>query len=378
LEITVKTPVTEMLGIEFPILAFSHCRDVVAEVTRAGGFGVLGATAHTPDALAVDLQWIKDQVGGKPFGVDVLLPSKHAAPDTAKGPDPLDKRYYDFVNELLARYGVEPLDPENESRPVGAFGELTDPEALATKLLDVAFEYDIGLIASALGSPPPALVSEAKSRNVVVAALAGKVQHAERHVAAGVDLVVAQGYEAGGHTGEVSTMVLVPEVVDAVAPVPVVAAGGIGRGRQMAASLALGAGGVWCGSVWLTTTEAETHPVVKERFLEARSDQTIRSRARTGKPARQLVSAWTEAWQQPDAPPTLPLPTQYRVAEPALYRAHHSAEAGNDAARQLATYFVGQIVGSMNTVKPTRQVVFELIDELIDAVNSINTQLGDH
>lgn len=371
-----KTTVTEMLGIEFPILAFSHCRDVVAEVSRAGGFGVLGATAHTPDALAIDLRWIKDEVGGRPFGVDVLLPTKHDLPSEAGRPDPVDERYWAFVNELLARHGVDPITPE-ERAPAGAFGELTDPEGFADKLLDVSFDFDISLIASALGPPSPALVDAARSRDVTVAALAGKVQHAERHVAAGVDLVVAQGYEAGGHTGEIATMVLVPEVVDAVAPVPVVAAGGIGRGRQMAASLALGAAGVWCGSVWLTTLEAETHPVVKERFLGARSDQTVRSRARTGKPARQLTSAWTEAWETADAPPTLPLPTQNRISEPAIWRAHHSAEAGNDAAKQLATYFVGQIVGTMNTVKPTRQVVFELIDELIDSVDQLNAQLAD-
>jgi NAD(P)H-dependent flavin oxidoreductase YrpB (nitropropane dioxygenase family) len=371
-----RTAVTEMLGIEFPILAFSHCRDVVAEVSRAGGFGVLGATAHTPDALAIDLRWIKDAVGDKPFGVDVLLPTKHDEPPDAGRSDPVDARYWDFVNELLSRYGVDPIEPDQRT-PTGAFGELTDPEGFASSLLDVAFDFDISLIASALGPPSPALVDAARSRDVTVAALAGKVQHAERHVAAGVDLIVAQGYEAGGHTGEVATMVLVPEVVDAVAPVPVVAAGGIGRGRQMAAALTLGATGVWCGSVWLTTQEAETHPVVKDRFLQARSDQTVRSRARTGKPARQLVSAWTDAWNAPDAPPPLPLPTQNRLSEPAIWRAHHSAEAGNDAARQLATYFVGQIVGSMNTVKPTRQVVFELIDEMIDSIHSVNTALAD-
>src|SRR5213079_3521519 len=144
--------------------------------------------------------------------------------------------------------------------------------------------------------------------DVRVAALAGKPQHAERSLARGVDLIVAQGTEAGGHTGEISTMVLVPEVVDAVSPTPVLAAGGIGNGRQIAASLALGAQGVWCGSVWLTTEEAETHPIVKEKFLAASSSDTVRSRASTGKPARQLRTAWTEAWDSPDNPDPLPMP----------------------------------------------------------------------
>lgn len=371
-----RTAVTEMLGVEFPILAFSHCRDVVAEVSRAGGFGVLGATAHTPDQLAVDLAWIRDECGDKPFGLDVLLPTKHATVGEGGGGTEIPQEYWDFVNGVLAHHGVDPIGPETVRKGDGSgFGELTDPEAFASKLLDVSFDFGISLIASALGPPPPSLVEAARAHDVVVAALAGKVQHAERHVNAGADLIVAQGYEAGGHTGEVATMVLVPEVVDAVAPVPVVAAGGIGRGRQMAASMALGAAGVWCGSVWLTTNEAETHPVVKQRFLEARSDQTVRSRARTGKPARQLVSAWTEAWQQPGAPATLPLPTQNQLAEPALFRAHHSAEAGNEAATALATYFVGQVVGTMNKVKPTRQVVFELVEEFIDAIAGVNTQI---
>jgi NAD(P)H-dependent flavin oxidoreductase YrpB (nitropropane dioxygenase family) len=172
-------------------------------------------------------------------------------------------------------------------------------------------------------------------------------------------------------------MVLVPEVVDAVAPIPVVAAGGIGRGRQMAAALALGAQGVWCGSVWLTTEEAETHPVVKEKFLTATSSDTIRSRARTGKPARQLRSAWTSAWEQPDAPSPLALPTQYRISEPALSQIEKASLAGNEGARQLATYFVGQIVGSMNQVKTSRRVVLEMVDEFIDAINALQEQMTE-
>ena len=371
-----RTAITEMFDIEFPIVAFSHCRDVVAAVTKAGGLGVLGATAHTPEALGVDLKWIQDEVGSKPFGVDVLLPVKHASADDGRGDDPVTPQHREFVNKLLAAHDLEPLPEKTEpSEQRMGFVSLTDPEDYAQKLLEVSFDFPIKLVASALGPPPPSLMDAARTHDVRVAALAGKVVHAERHVAAGVDIVVAQGYEAGGHTGEIATMVLVPEIVDAVAPVPVLAAGGIGRGRQIAASLALGAEGVWCGSVWLTTEEAETDPVVKEKFLAAGSADTVRSRARTGKPARQLRSAWTDAWEQPGAPEPLPLPTQYRISEPSLQRSQKAALAGNQKARQLATYFVGQIVGSMNQVKPTKRVMLEMVEELIESFEAMQAKL---
>ena len=352
-------------------------RDVVAAVSRAGGFGVLGATAHTPDALAIDLQWITDEVRGAPFGVDVLLPVKHATQAGAGG-DPVPEEHRRFVDQVLSSHGLEPLTPMPATlNQTGGLAGLLDPEDFARRLLEVAFEFPIGLVASALGPPPPGLIETARGHDVRIAALAGTVTHATRHAAAGVDLIVAQGYEAGGHTGEISTMVLVPEVVDAVAPLPVVAAGGIGRGRQMAAALALGAQGVWCGSVWLTTEEAETEPVVKEKFLAATSADTVRSRARTGKPARQLRSAWTDAWEAAGAPAPLPLPTQFQISEPALASSAKAAQAGNERARDLVTYFVGQIVGSMNQVKPARRVVLEMIDEFIESTETLFAKLSD-
>ncbi|MDR3650687.1 MAG: nitronate monooxygenase, partial [Acidimicrobiales bacterium] len=293
-----RTKVTEMLGVEFPILAFSHCRDVVAAVTKAGGFGVLGAVAHTPDQLDVDLAWIEEQTRGGRYGVDILLPANYAGAEEG-GLDAdavrqlLPAAQQEFLDDILRRYDVPEIPAD--------LREGTGRNALANvaakgygPLLDVAFAHDIALVASALGPPPPALISRAHDAGVAVAALAGTVTHAQRHQAAGVDVIVAQGTEAGGHTGEIATMVLVPEVVDAVAPTPVLAAGGIANGRQIAAALALGAEGVWCGSVWLTTEEAETHPAVKQKFLEASSRDTIRSRSLTGKPARMLRSAWTD------------------------------------------------------------------------------------
>src|SRR5436309_1651352 len=353
--------VSEMLGVEFPILAFSHCRDVVAAVTNAGGFGVLGAVAHSPDQLEVDLTWIEEQVRGRPYGLDLLLPQKYAGADEG-GIDRetvrqlLPPEQQAFVDDILRRYGVPDLDDETKGMIFRSGASLSISPKGYEPLLDIAFAHRIRLVASALGPPPPALIERAHANDVVVAALAGNRVHAERHQAAGVDLVVAQGTEAGGHTGEISTMVLVPEVVDAIAPTPVLAAGGIADGRQIAAAMALGAEGVWCGSVWLTTEEAETQPAVKEKFLHASSGDTVRSRSLTGKPARMLRSAWTDEWERPDTPEPLPMPLQSALVAEAQARIHRSAHHKGSGAEQLDTYFVGQVVGTMDRVKPARQV----------------------
>lgn len=369
-----RTRVAELLGVEFPICAFSHCRDVVAAVTNAGGFGVLGAVAHSPQRLRSELTWIEEQTGGKPFGVDLLLPPRYVGSerggiDAAQVYHLLPEEHRAFVDDLLARYGVAASDEQTRT-PSGGLN--VSPKGYEP-LLDVAFAHDIRLIASALGPPPSDLVERAHDNNVLVAALAGTTVHARRHVAAGVDLVVAQGTEAGGHTGEVATMVLVPEVVDAVAPVPVLAAGGIARGRQVAAALALGAEGVWCGSVWLTTEEAETVPAVKEKFLAAGSSDTVRSRSLTGKPARMLRTAWTDEWERPDSPAPLGMPLQSALITEPQIRINKAAIQPDAKARELATYFVGQVVGSLDRVRPTRAVVLDMVEEFIDTVGRLES-----
>jgi NAD(P)H-dependent flavin oxidoreductase YrpB (nitropropane dioxygenase family) len=376
----VKTRVTDMLGVEFPILAFSHCRDVVAAVTRAGGFGVLGAVAHTPEQLDVDLTWIEEQTKGGRYGVDLLLPAKYAGADEG-GIDAdavrqlLPASQQEFVDEILRRYGVPelPADMAGSQRNVLANVASKGYEPL----LDVAFAHDMALVASALGAPPPGLITRAHEAGVAVAALAGNLSHAERHHAAGVDVIVAQGTEAGGHTGEVSTMVLVPEVVDAVAPTPVLAAGGIGNGRQIAAALALGAEGVWCGSVWLTTEEAETHPAVKQKFLTATSRDTIRSRSLTGKPARMLRSSWTDEWEGADSPGALPMPLQSALVAEAQLRISRAASTEGSGAQKLANYFVGQVVGQLDRIRPARQVVLDMMTEYAEVAQRFADQVAE-
>ena len=375
-----RTRVAELLGVEFPICAFSHCRDVVAAVTNAGGFGVLGGVVHSPERLEIDLGWIEAETKGRPFGVDLLLPTKYEGAERG-GLDReavrqlLPAEQQRFVDDILRRYEVPPL-PEDVAPAQSPVDLMRISPKGYEPLLDVAFAHRIHLVASALGAPPPALIERAHAAGVHVAALAGNVAHAERHRAAGVDFIVAQGTEAGGHTGEIATMVLVPDVVDAVSPTPVVAAGGIATGRQMAAAIALGAEGVWCGSVWLTTEEAETQPVVKQKFLRASASDTVRSRSLTGKPARMLRSAWTDEWDGRDAPDPLAMPLQGALIAEAQRRIARSA-ASTPGAEQLANYFVGQVVGRLDRVRPARQVVLDMVNEYADVVQRFAAEALD-
>lgn len=378
-----RTRVTDMLGIDFPIFAFTHCRDVAAAVTNAGGFGVLGAVAHSPEQLDVDLAWIREQTRGRPFGVDLLIPRKYAGAESGglelgSLKDMVPAEHREWLEELLDRYGIPPLpppSPDSQRDRRGMAAMRVDPKSMAP-LIDVAFQHKVNLIASALGTPPDWLIERAHAAGIPVAALAGRIDHAERHKAAGVDIIIAQGTEGGGHTGHIATMVLVPQVVDAVAPTPVLAAGGIASGRQMAAAMALGAEGVWCGSVWLTTIESETTPVIREKFLAATSADTVRSRSLTGKPARMLRSAWTDAWEAPGAPEPLPMPLQGVLVADAQRRIHRVAHKPESGARDLVTYFVGQVVGQMNAVKSARDVVREMVEEFVDAMERMNCLLG--
>jgi NAD(P)H-dependent flavin oxidoreductase YrpB (nitropropane dioxygenase family) len=367
----------EMFGIEFPIFAFTHCRDVAAAVSRAGGMGVLGALAFSPDQLEIELNWIDEHVDGKPYGVDVVMPVKsvdreQGLSDTKSLATDLygmiDQEHWDYAEKILADHNIPPL-PEDEE-PAGSDplsqGVLGWTAATGSPLIDIALAHPIKLLASALGPPPPEVIDRAHEQGVKVAALIGRVQQAIRDVQQGVDIIIAQGYEAGGHTGEVASMVLIPDVVDAIAPVPVLGAGGIGSGRQMAAAMALGASGVWTGSIWLTTSESDMSPVVLDKLLHATTTDTVRSRAMTGKPARMLRTAWTEAWEAPESPGTLPMPLQFILNSKAMRRI---ARSGN---KEMAGMPVGQIVSRMNEVKSCRDVIFEMIEEYIDVTERIH------
>ncbi|MGH3556224.1 MAG: nitronate monooxygenase [Mycobacterium sp.] len=376
-----KTPICEMLGIDFPLFAFSHCRDVVAAVTNAGGFGVLGASSHTPEDLEHELTWIDDHVYGKPYGVDIVCPEKFEGKGLNLTSEQIaamvPAQHRDYVAKLLSEHGIDLHELGDE--PFQMFQTLSD--TIGEELLDVSFRHPIKLIANALGVPPQFMIERAKAESVPVAALVGAKEHAVKQVRAGVDVLVAQGTEAGGHCGEVTTMVLVPDVIEAIRPireVPVLAAGGIVTGRQVAASVALGAAGAWTGSVWLTTEEAETAPHTVQKMLAASSRDTVRSQGRTGKYSRQLKSAWTDAWAaEAKGPGALPMPLQSVISENVLRRVDILAENGNKGAQDLATYFVGQGVGLMNKVKPACEVVREMIEDYLDAVERVAGSLED-
>ena len=372
-----KSVVCEMLGIEFPLLAFSHCRDVVAAVSRAGGMGVFGAVRYSPEQLRQELTWIDAHCGGKPYGVDLIVPNqfegKGEERDTVDLVKTLPRSHREFISGVLQEHNIDgdALDEEENGRL--NFARNLE-EAGAADMLDVAFSFPIRLIANALGTPPRVMIDQAKSRDVPGAALVGTRVHAVAQIAAGVDILVAVGGEAGGHCGDISTMVLIPEVVSVAGDTPVLAAGGIVTGRQMAAAMAMGAAGAWCGSVWLTTLEAEPSPVIKEKLLSATSSDTVRSRSRTGKPSRQLRSPWTDAWEQGGQVP-LPMPLQSLLVEPALLRIDKLAQNGHAGARDLATYWVGQGVGLMNQEQTAAAVVQEFKADFLDACERLTSSL---
>jgi NAD(P)H-dependent flavin oxidoreductase YrpB (nitropropane dioxygenase family) len=245
---------------------------------------------------------------------------------------------------------------------------------MARSHVDIALKHRPVLIANALGTPPNDVIEQCHAAGLKVAALAGAPKHAVSHVANGVDIIVAQGYEAGGHTGEIASMVLTPDIVDAVGPdVPVLGAGGIGSGRQIAASLSLGAQGVWTGSIWLGTEEYRnlaSNTGWETAFLRATSSDTVRTRIYTGKPARLLKTKWTEAWAEEGAPAPLPMPLQNLLVSDA----HNRINASGDP--DVISMPVGQIVGRMNEVRPVAEVMADLVAEFEATVKKLDNIAG--
>jgi NAD(P)H-dependent flavin oxidoreductase YrpB (nitropropane dioxygenase family) len=368
-----RTEICEKLAIEFPIFAFSHCRDVVAAVTRAGGLGVLGAVGFTPEDLEVELTWLDEHLGDRPYGVDIVIPSSYegmgiedmtpAELETELAKHiPQDHR--DFGAKILADHGVPELPEGKKHHELLGWTATT-----AAPQVEVILRHDKArLVANALGTPPADVVEEIQESGRMVGALCGSVKHALRHRDAGLDFVVCQGTEGGGHCGEVASVVLWPQVVDAVAPLPVLAAGGIGDGRQVASALAMGAQGAWTGSLWLTVEEADVPPEQMQTYLDATSHDTVRSRSFTGKPCRMLRNDWTDAWEGDDSPGALPMPLQMMVALDAVQRGHMYPEAAKDVNFNP----VGQVVGQMNSIERASDVVQRLVTEYLDACERLN------
>lgn len=369
------TELSKMLGIKYPIFAFSHCRDVVAAVTNAGGIGIYGGALNTPEQVEIDIRWIEQQVEGKPYGIDLMLPSKFVDLSEEEMQRHIPKEHINFLDKMMDRFDVPPLD-ENAGQQHGLLGEAKFTPEQNAAIIELIFKYNPKVFVSALGTPPPEVVERCHAKGMLVGALAGKAKHALRHKNAGLDFVVAASYEAGGHTGEIGSIVLIPEVVDAVAPMPVLAAGGIGRGRQVAAALALGAQGVWCGSVWLTSTESDLLPVVKEKLLAAQSDDTARTKFFTGKPARFLRSEWVDEWEKEGAPEPLQTPLQTALIGNYIERISAKAASGKidtgTGAGRLISSPVGQIVGAMNASLSVREIIRDMVEEMASATIQLN------
>jgi NAD(P)H-dependent flavin oxidoreductase YrpB (nitropropane dioxygenase family) len=357
-----RTAATELLGIEVPIFAFSHCRDVVAEVSKAGGFGVLGAGYFTREQLQEELRWIDAHVGGKPYGVDILMPNEHVPLGTVKvDVNSLPQEQTLFLRKLLDDAGVPPLPAGEAEKMIQAeLAKVNMTREESEALLDVCLEHPVKMIVNALGIPSREQVDRMHAHGIKVGALVGKVEHALKQKEANVDLLIAQGAEAGGHTGTISSMILWPQIIEAVAPLPVLAAGGIGRGSQMAAAMAMGAAGVWCGSIWLATKQSDLLPEEKERLFEGKAEDAIQSRSRTGKPVRVLRSKLTDAWEKPGAPPYLPMPLQTLASMEARLRIQRGR------AKDFMSPPVGQVVAMMNEETTVRQIVQDMLTEFAD------------
>ncbi|HEY9313846.1 nitronate monooxygenase family protein [Williamsia sp.] len=367
-----RTSLSDEFGIQYPIFGFTPSEHVAAAISRAGGLGVLGCVRfNEAEELDATLDWMRENTDGKPFGVDVVMPAKIPTEGSQIDLDAMiPPEHRAFVERTLDDLGVPPL-PDGDRVNAGVLGWL---HSVARSHVDVAMTHadkygQIKLIANALGSPPDDVIANVHSHGVKVAALAGAKEHALRHVAAGVDLVIAQGYEAGGHTGEVTSMILWPEIVDAVGDTAhVLAAGGVGSGRQIAAALAMGTSGVWMGTYWLTAAEYQLGvrgagpSVVQQAILNATSKDTVRRRIYSGKPARLLKTKWTDAWDAPGAPEALPMPLQnILVAE-----AHARISAADDPG--VVAMPAGQIVGRMNAITPTAELIDDLVSEYDVAV----------
>ncbi|MGY4098209.1 NAD(P)H-dependent flavin oxidoreductase [Nocardia sp. R16R-3T] len=367
-----RTEICDRLGIEFPIFAFTHCRDVAAAVSNAGGLGVLGAVGFTAEELAVELAWLDDHVHGG-YGVDLVIPSKYEGkgiddltPEQleAKLAELVPQRHRDFAETLLNEHNVPHLpEGEHHNQLLGWTATTVAPQ------IEVILRHPKAkLVANALGTPPPDVVEQIQGSGRLIGALCGSVKHALNHKRAGLDFVVCQGTEGGGHCGEISSMVLWPQVVDAIGDMPLLAAGGIGNGRQVAAAMAMGAAGAWTGSLWLTVEEANVPPAQMQTYIDASSHDTVRSRSWTGKPCRMLKNDWTEAWEAPENPDPLPMPLQMMVALDGVKRGHRYPEAAKDVNFNP----VGQVVGMMNKVERCADVIARLINEYVEACDRLN------
>src|SRR5579885_1115895 len=362
---SLHTTICDILGIEYPVIlagmgptagrggGAAATAPLVAAVSNAGGLGVLGGAGSTPEQLREEIRKVRS-LTDKPFGVDLLLPSNivrqpagaNGVGGAADWRSQIPQEYWDAIDGLKVQFGIPDVQREGPA-PAGGAWRIEDQ-------VQVVLDERVPVFASGLGNPAP-YVPRCRELGIKVIALVGNVKNAWRVADAGVDVVVAQGHEAGGHTGRIGTLALVPQVVDAVAPVPVVAAGGIGDGRGLAAALALGAHGVWCGTAFLATEEANIAPLQKRKIVEANEEDTRVTRLYSGKTMRNITNPLIEAWDALNIK-ALPMGLQ------GLLIADLLAGIRSAGKEELLMNAAGQISGLVGGLRPAKAVLDEIVD----------------
>ena len=350
-----RTPVCRQLGIAHPIFGFSHSVDVVVEIARAGGYPVLGLAREMPHEIPHILQELDSRMQGRPYGVDLMLPV--AVPRTGSIDEVracLPVGHQQFVQELRQRFGVRP--PEQPS----FFTTQVRSEDLFESQIEQVLASNATGVATAIGLRAD-LIERARARGKTTFSLVGSVRHAQKALALGVDVLVAQGYDAGGHTGSVGTFSLVPQIVAAAGNTPVLAAGGIGNGGQILAAIGMGAQGGWLGTLWMAARENHTPPALLERLIRSGSEDTVITRAHSGKPCRVVRSEWIDAWAAEGAPEPLPMPLQQALTGDVFASIHEH----NDA--RLIYEAAGQSVFAIREETTVERQMQTLVDEMSHA-----------
>ncbi len=372
-----QTEFAKKLGLDVSIFAFTHCRDVVVAVSKAGGIGVLGAVGYSPAQLKEELDWIDEHIGDHIYGVDTAIPQKYEGMEETSADklvemiqSAIPEEHRKFAQGLLTDHHV-PEWPEGDDEVTLSFS-LVQAQLLVDEALT---RPKCRMIVNALGTPPPEIVEQVHASGRLIGALAGRLKHGTYHKEAGLDFIVCQGSEGGGHAGEVTSMVLWPQMVKLVAPLPVLAAGGIASGQQIMAAMSMGVEGVWLGSQWLNSTEAHAEPAQRESYMNATSEDTIRSRSFTGKTARMLKNEWTEAWDDPNNPDPLPMPLQGYLTFDATRRTHRYAGAGET--QKVAFNPVGQVVGQINEIESCRDIMMRLMTEYSESYDYIQSLMPE-
>ncbi len=362
------SPLCASLGIEYPIFGFAHDVNTVAAISRAGGFGVYGATRRFPEEITEELAAIRELVGDKPFGVDLVLPPgmpEHNSREAIEAEIPADHKA--FVKRIIDKYEVPAAtEPGMRTR----FIRSTEIEEAQIRAV---LDSSVDMFACGIGAPGP-VIGEAKARGKVTLALIGSPHHVPRALGAGVEYIVAQGYDAGAHTGPIGTYSLVPQIVDAAGDVPVLVAGGVATGRHIAAALAMGAQGVWMGTAWLLSEEHQghMHPVNTRKLLEAGSGDTVITRSESGKTFRQVRTGWSQEWEAEGAPQPLKMPYQDVLVGDLLGAIEeHDIEP-------LIHSGAGQSVGYFDKIQPVAEIMAELVDEASRVLSEQSSFLREH